>query len=43
MIARQSLHREAWAAGQAGSLPKGGIRRVLLDMTNPPQGTGPGL
>lgn len=41
--ARQSLHREAQAAGQAGSLPEGGTRRVLLDMTNPPRGTGPGL
>lgn len=42
-IARQSLYREAQAAGQAGSLPEGETRCVLLDMTNPPQGIGPGL
>lgn len=29
--------------GQAGSLPGGGTRCELLDMTNPPRGTGPGL
>lgn len=35
--------QEARVASQAGSLPGGGTRRVLLDMTNPPRGTGPGL
>lgn len=42
--ARQSLHRRPGrAGGQAGSLPGGGTRCELLNMTNPPRGTGPGL
>lgn len=35
--------QEARVNSQAGSLPGGGTRRELLGMTNPPQGTGPGL
>lgn len=38
-----SLYTGGRVASQAGSLPGGGTRRVLLDMTNPPRGTGPGL
>lgn len=39
--ARQSLYREAQAAGQAGSLPEGETTCVLLNKTNPPQGDRP--
>lgn len=35
--------QEARVASQAGSLPRGRTRRVLLDMTNPPWGTSPRL
>lgn len=34
---KQSLHRRPGQLARQASLPRGGTRRVPLDMTNPPQ------